>query len=351
MIPGCALLTWRFVSVEDYYNGGGGSSSSFRDDAGRKGYEEYDAGDYEETPASRRSNSMRGPSSPSTSRVPGGSANSSEAKTKVKEKEKEKPVPVDDLLGDWGDDSGAAALSATASIHDKALPALVPPVSNDGDDFDDFQSAPVSPPPAPLAFSQTPMQTPAQGNAKPNLFDILNPSTPTTATSTAPVASRAPGPAQQSWPQSPLQAQTARPNYFGGSMGGMGSTTPMSPVPASFTGGASTGSGSGPLSPTPAGARPPPPGSAPPAAKSNSNFDDLWSLGLGASAKAGPGSSSSATAGKSMKDLEREKAQAGIWGASQGQTKQASVGAFGAFGSSSVGGSSGGGGGGDDLLL
>jgi epsin len=350
--------------LEDHYNGGGGGgSSSFRDDAGRKGYDEYDAGEYEETPASRRSNSLRGPSSPSTSRAPapGGSVSSSEAKTKAKEKEKEKPVAVDDLLGDWGDDSGPAASSTTTSIHNKALPALVPPVTNDGatspffvrncpqkifftgDDFDDFQSAPVSPAPAPLAFSQTPMQASAQGNSKPNLFDILNQSTPSAATSAAPVASRAPT-QQQSWPQSPLQAQTARPNYMGGgSMGGMGST-PMSPVPSSFTG------GSGALSPTPASASSPrpPPGSAHPTAKSASNFDDLWSLGLGASAKAGAGSSGNVTAGKSIKDLEREKAQAGIWGASQGTANQASVGAFGAFGNSNAGGSSGGG---DDLLL
>lgn len=133
------------------------------------------------------------------------------------------------------------------------------------------------------------------------------------------------------------------------SMGG----TSMSPVQASFTGSTSAGF-AGTLSPTPAAAARPAVGATsttPSAGKPSSNFDDLWSLGLGASGKPSSGSSGNtgASAGKSMKDLEREKAQAGIWGASQGHRAQSSVGSFGAFGGASSGGASGGGG--DDLLL
>ena len=217
----------------------------------------------------------------------------------------------------------------------------------------------MSPPSAPPTFSQAPIQASAPGNAKANVFDILNQSSQPTATvAVAPALSGAP--TQQTWQQTTaLQAQPVRPNYFGGSMGTMGSggTTPMSPVTASLASGGSMGSGGGSLSPILAAARPSASGSTLGASgKPNANFDDLWSLGLGASGKAASGSSSAnttATAGKSIKDLEREKAQAGIWGASQGVKPQAaSMGSpFGPFGSSTAGSSAASGGGGDDLLL
>lgn len=136
----CLLLHGYFTDLvvrllaSDYYNGGGGSSTSFRDDTNRKGYDEYDAGEYEEPPASRRANSLRGPTSPSTSRHPSGSGSSGQPPRipEDKEKEKGKPVAVDDLLGDWGDDTALGSSSTTTSIHDKALPALVSPGTNDG---------------------------------------------------------------------------------------------------------------------------------------------------------------------------------------------------------------------------
>lgn len=81
----------------------------------------------------------------------------------------------------------------------------------------------------------------------------------------------------------------------------------------------------------------------------SANFDDLWSLSLG-----GGGSSSSAkpgatAVGKSIKDLEKEKAQAGIWGAQQKPVGGAPVPAAfgGGFGNAAPPSSSGG----DDLLL
>lgn len=82
------------------------------------------------------------------------------------------------------------------------------------------------------------------------------------------------------------------------------------------------------------------------------NFDDLWSMGLGkagttASVSARPAASGPA---KSLRDLEKEKAQAAIWGmnGSGGPQKPAMGGGFGFSGGS---GAAGGQSGGDDLLL
>ncbi len=60
-----------------------------------------------------------------------------------------------------------------------------------------------------------------------------------------------------------------------------------------------------------------------PATKSSSNFDDLWSLSLG-STTAKP-SAVGAASGKSIKDLEKEKAMAGLWGGG-GQQQRPGVG-------------------------
>lgn len=78
-------------------------------------------------------------------------------------------------------------------------------------------------------------------------------------------------------------------------------------------------------------------------------------MSLGSAAASKP-----ATGGKSMKDLEKEKAQAGIWGAGQkpagapvGAAMGSGFGNFGggSFGTSGTGGASSSAGGGDDLLL
>jgi epsin len=100
---------------------------------------------------------------------------------------------------------------------------------------------------------------------------------------------------------------------------------------------------------TPAGRPSPAPAHAP--SKSSANFDDLWSLGLNTAGKSTPGASTSIGNSKSIKDLEKEKAQAGIWAASQGHKPQSSLGAFGAFNSATSGGGASSAGGGDDLLL
>lgn len=75
--------------------------------------------------------------------------------------------------------------------------------------------------------------------------------------------------------------------------------------------------------------------------QSSSNFDDLWSLGLGGAPK-----TAATGASKSIKDLEREKAQASIWGTSQSQNRT-----FGALGGNAGGGAATAASGADDLLL
>lgn len=90
-----------------------------------------------------------------------------------------------------------------------------------------------------------------------------------------------------------------------------------------------------------------PPTAATPA--KSANFDDLWSLSLGGPTAAKP--SGAAGAGKSIKDLEKEKAMAGLWGGQQrpagGIPPQAA--AFAVFGNGAPASSSAGGA--DDLLL
>lgn len=98
------------------YGYGGSSSGGFRDDAGRRGFQEYDAGDDEELP--RRSNSIS--SRPAAQRR-GSAAHTSAAATPVTPKAPEPaPAPVVDLLG--MDDDFASAPAAPSA--DKALPAV-----------------------------------------------------------------------------------------------------------------------------------------------------------------------------------------------------------------------------------
>lgn len=64
---------------------------------------------------------------------------------------------------------------------------------------------------------------------------------------------------------------------------------------------------------------------------SSGNFDDLWNLGLGSSsAAAKPSTPTNPTAGKSIAEIEREKAQSNMWG-----SKPATNAAFGNFGTTS----------------
>ena len=93
---------------------------------------------------------------------------------------------------------------------------------------------------------------------------------------------------------------------------------------------------------------------------SGSGFDDLWSMSLGLGGGSTVTGNKPTGAAKSIRDLEKEKAQVGIWGSQTRPLAAAAVPMGGGFGSfvkpaeSSI--TSGGGGGGgpagaDDLLL
>ncbi|KAF8964366.1 hypothetical protein BDZ97DRAFT_903045 [Flammula alnicola] len=311
----------------------GGGSSSFSDN--RRPYEEYNAGDDEVAPSPVRSNSIRTPVRKATAPPPPAPATE----------------PVVDLLGGFDDDTFSAPAPAPApAAVNKALPAVSNTgiVGLDDDDFTDFQAAPVQ-----ASASHAPASAVAK---KANLMDILNagPAKPPAYTGFAQPQQQLAQPQQQpinygmgmgmgagmgmgmgghrqtpslsspgqfSAPMVPQQQQSSQ-NFFGGS-------APMRPT-SSF-------------SPTPAASGKP----VAAAAAKSANFDDLWSLSLG-----GPATGKSTMgvgANKSIKDLEKEKALAGLWGGQQKPVGGVPQPAFGAFGNGAPPSSSSGGA--DDLLL
>ena len=352
----------------DHVSGGsssrGAGTSSFSDN--RRGYEEYNAGDDEVTQSSSPTRATSGRNVVRKSSIP-------PKRTPAPVSAPAPSEPLVDLLGGFDDDTFGASVPSPGA--NKELPS----VGLDGmfhfnnstkswelidfvillldDDFTDFQAAPVQ---APATSGATAPQ-PTTGGKKPNLMDMLN----TTSV------------------QTPVQVgygQPQQPAGFGGMGMGMGmggggintmgghssiSSNPLgsqfsSPMPPQLQPQQSSlfGSGAAPMRPTstPMGgsqssisnssAKPPA------AAQTKSaNFDDLWSMSLGggggvSSSSAKPGAK---TAGKSIKDLEKEKAQAGIWGAQQkpvggGAPVPAAFG--GGFGNAAPPSS-----GGDDLLL
>ncbi|KAK0487109.1 hypothetical protein IW261DRAFT_1445927 [Armillaria novae-zelandiae] len=333
------------------YNGSysGSSGSGFRDDS-RRGYEEYNAGDDETvTTSPNRSSSMgstRAPTRKPTAPLPA-----------------PEPVPEVDLLGGLADDAFAsppAPQTKTTSTFatDKALPAVSPPnVSIDDDDFADFQAAPSSPVPTTTSPTAAPM------NAKLNLMEMLN-SSPTNPARAARQTSipfmqaavqpqpigmgigsnfnmgmsgsgHKPSPSLSTSTSPPLQAQQPMGNLFGG-------PTVMNPTTASSF-------SAGPMRPTP-------PSMSSTASISSTaskpalvaNFDDLWSMSLGGGLGTKPPTPGTAGGGKSMKDLEKEKANAGLWG---GATSKPPMGtqSFGSFGPATTAASSSSAA--DDLLL
>ncbi|KAG6879226.1 hypothetical protein C0992_004287 [Termitomyces sp. T32_za158] len=281
------------------YGAYSGSSNSFRDQP-RRGFEEYNAGDDEDvTPKSPKINST----------------NSGRASTarKASAPAPAPAAPVQDLLGDFGGDDAfgpttntAAATTTPAPLtgKNKALPAVSSSAGIDelhlDDDFADFQAAPTQANTTVTAAASAPAPAPAIG--KPNLMDLLGSTTPTTNTYTAPrpvqqpsyignttanfVGMHRPNPSLSSQPQFSTAPPQAQP-LFGG--------VPLAPTPAATS------------APTSA------PMSASATTKSSSGagaFDDLWSLSLGSSNKPAVPSGQN----KSIKDLEREKAMAGLWG-------------------------------------
>lgn len=197
------------------------------------------------------------------------------------------------------------------------------------DEFADFVGAPVSP----TTSVSAPISSPTAGS-KPNLMDLLN-SAPARPPMTGHVSQGSIGGGygygmgvqQPNYAASPPPMSTGI--GFGGGIGAQQQQRVLSPTSASRTSSVST----------------PPPSSA----KSGGGFDDLWKTSLGSTGAVKPAAGQGAQ--KSMRELGKEKAQAGIWGtsvAAASSPKPAGMGVplGGLGGAGSVAGS-----GGDDLLL
>ena len=238
------------------------------------------------------------------------------------------------------------------------------------DDFADFQAAPNSPAPTASKVTSAPAAQAKTTTTASNIFDALGSSTPlSSSTSPVTVTSR-PGFAGP-------QSQILSPSLFGST----GSTTTTQPIRSmqplqptgtgtSLSGGATTPLGMGRIKAnvstniggTKSSVNTPTSGTG--KGSTSVGFDDLWNMSLGSTGKPSLGATGSGGGGgggggvadvaktsgglgggvKSMKDLEKEKAQASIWGS---QNQSQSQGQFGGFES----GTTSAGGGGDDLLL
>ncbi|KAI0272899.1 hypothetical protein BGY98DRAFT_1000735 [Russula aff. rugulosa BPL654] len=318
---------------QDHSGGsGGGSGSGFRDTPARRSeFEEYDAGEYETSP--RR---MTTPNTSTTTSQTRSSTTQSKAAGKAPEPT---PAPVVNLL-DFDDSEPAPAAGGTptsgAAATNKALPALASLAINENaggdDDFADFQAAPSSPPAA----------APVAGTTKPNLMDLL--------ASTAPTASRS--------------IQSAQPKPFGTLNTALAATSSQQLRPSSTPATAPAFAGMPVMNPMSARSTVTSPvttntktlaSASTKTGSAGGGFDDLWSMSLGSVAA---GKSAGGAGTKSIRDLEKEKAQAGIWG-SQNQMRgqapasstAAAAGAFGSFVNSVAPSSAGESAGADDLLL
>ncbi|KAI9436562.1 hypothetical protein H4582DRAFT_2112028 [Lactarius indigo] len=316
------------------YSGDYGTNASGFERGGtprRPDFEEYDAGEYETTP--RRANS----SSANTSTNQTTSTRTTTAQSKAAGKAPEPaPAPIVNLL-DFDDDNTVPSANASSVAVNKALPALAPLVGNDNagaeDDFADFQAAPPS---ASASVTTTAASPAPAATAKPSLMDLLSstaaapsPATyrPTAQTQPLGAFNTVLTPSSQVRPSS--TPATAPPSYAATPAARSAVTSPVSAGSTSLAGKSAAKSGAG-------------------------GFDDLWSMSLGSAAASK--SSAPAGAGKSIRDLEKEKAQAGIWGAQsqgQGQARPPAMGGFGSFTTNATAGSGAGGAsaGADDLLL
>jgi epsin len=294
---------------------------------------------------------MTAPSASSTTSQTRSSTTQSKAAGKAPEPA---PEPVMNLL-DFDDTetapaAGSASASAVAATN-KALPALAPLTTNENgvlltiislyirsahihtiaggdDDFTDFQAAPSSSPAAAATSTTRLAAAPVAGTAKPNLMDLLASTAPSGSRS---IQSAQPQPfgtlntalaAASSQQLRPSSTPTTAPAYKG--MPVMNPISARSTVTSPVTPGTTTSTSASASASTKTGS-------------AGAGFDDLWSMSLGSATAGKPGGGAAAGA-KSIRDLEKEKAQAGIWGA-QNQTRpqapasSATAAAAGAFGS------------------
>ncbi|TKY87462.1 hypothetical protein EX895_003476 [Sporisorium graminicola] len=200
-VPGSGTGRYGGFGSDSYWSGGGAapgaSSSSGGDAAARESFEEYDAGDYEETPSAR----------PSSSTTRAGASRSTHAPAPAK---KEAPKVADLFSFDDDDDQPPAAAPAAAAVV--PAPAAKSAAGDAfGDDFDDFQAAPASVAPA------APVKTAATLSAQPQAasFDFFD---------SAPIAPAAPKSAASSNVMSP-SSKSSTPSV----------TTPATTRPAAST--------------------------------------------------------------------------------------------------------------------
>ncbi|KAH9811824.1 hypothetical protein DFH28DRAFT_980667 [Melampsora americana] len=294
-------------SSRDNYNGG---SSSFKqaDD-----FEEYDAGEWEDRPSGSSAQNTVSP-------PPKGRGSLSNARvSSVTKKTQEKvvvPVPkakeVD--LFSFDDDDEAQAPPLAPATSSKASTGGVNSISGLDDDFDDFQSAP----PTVSGAASIGQNTSSQPASKPNVFALLNASSPQTTqpmsqppvmnhfsafspTSAQPMMSP---PAGQSMSNpammQPMMGNGMMGNNRAPNMGSMNQTmgnfgTPMN------TSGKATGSASSTNKPS-----------------KSTDFDDLFSF-AGMSSGTSAQGNKSANAKVSMATMAREQSSASIWGGQQVQ--------------------------------
>ncbi|KAJ7776785.1 hypothetical protein DFH07DRAFT_30109 [Mycena maculata] len=328
----------------DYYGAGSssGTSGGFRDDRRPGAFDEYNAGDDEigvvnsggsgrtASPVNRRAPPVRKPTAPPPP-----------------------PAPPVNLFDDDDDGFTAAPAPVPAPPANKALPVPAPAAPFnvlDDDEFDDFQAAPVQPGAGVAAPS---------GGANSGLFGVLN-ATPAPAPAPAPLPMFGQQPAR---PMSmgmgmgtPMAGGMGTP--MGGAMGrgmGMGaqqpghryggsiSSAPLQPQTPNYTGMqpmAPNYSGMAPMAPAqPKAASPTSPASKP----AQASFDDLWSMSLGSGSTSKPatpggGAGAAAGGGKSIKDLEKEKAMAGLWGSGGGGAQKPAAMGSGMMGMGNMGG-------------
>ncbi|KAG8857992.1 Epsin-3, clathrin recruitment and traffic between the Golgi and endosome [Tulasnella sp. 330] len=351
----------------EYSGGGGGGGSrsgAFRDESGRQGYEEYDAGEDEDksatttAPTHKRGESLSRAGLGSVSAMPRranapapSTRGSLNTKPVASSPAKPPPAKVMDLLGGFDEEEAPVVRSPPPP----AVGIKHAPKASLDDDFDDFQSA--TPSPGPITAA------PIAPKSASNVFDFLGSSSsqPLAATRTAPTgpssgfALGASAPATQ-----PKQTQSTFGGFASGAQaqqpmmgGGMAplraaAPPPMQPSRPNYTSGASS------FGPVQTGAQQQTKPSTPYQTKpSAGGFEDLWSMGLGKTGSIASSKNGAAASGpaKSIRDLEKEKTQQAIWGLSSGsggQQKPPVMGSgFGSF-SGTGGGASGSG---DDLLL
>lgn len=290
--------------------GYGGNTSGFQDSSSRRGrFEEYD--EYDEGAVT--SSGRRKPETPSIS--------AAKRESKKIELPKKKEPEIDIMGFDNDIPPETPPKESLANGKKAALNAMDDSLGAADDDFDDFQSAvPVSLPP-PLSTISTTSSTqfaapkPVSGTQSANLNDLVgfNSSTPNTGTTNmaSPSSSSFSSLSQTGFQQPkqlvrPTGYQATQPNYF--TSVPVPSATPQSSssISAGFT---------SPLSSNTASSKT----ATKPASSGADVFDSLWST-----ASAGAGikkANTPGTQGPNLASMAKEKASAGIWGASASTTK------------------------------